>query len=115
MKRILLLGALALGVSPVFAVQAAQMCFENRRVTAVNIGYVNGSKGPDGGYAVYFRLDDNANRWWPLNGAYNLNDTGRGPALHQTLKVAMAGNFRIRAYDHYGTMCDDVDEIEIYR
>lgn len=115
MKRKVLLFVLALGLSPLFAAQAAQKCFEDRRVVAVNIGYVNGDRGPDGGYALYFQLDNNSNRWWAVNNGYNLNDAGVGPALHKMLMTAMAGGFKIRAYDHYYPYCDDVDQIEVYR
>ena len=115
MKRIMLLVVLALGMSPLFAAKAQQMCFQDRRVLAVNIGYVNAEMGPDGGNAVYFRLDNNANRWWPLNNVYNLNDGGKGEGLYKMLMTAMAGGFKIRAYDHYYPYCDDVDQIEIYR
>jgi hypothetical protein len=114
MKRILILFVLALGLSPLLSAQAQQMCFQDRRVVSVNIGYVVGDAGADGGYAVYFKLD-NTNRWWPLNNGYNLNDEGRGPGLHKMLMTAMAGGFRIRAYDHYYPYCDDVDQIEMYR
>lgn len=114
MKRILILFVLVLGMAPLFAVQAQQMCFADRRVLAVNIGYVNGDRGPDGGYAVYFRLDD-SNRWWSLNNGYNLNDEGRGPALYKMLMTAMAGGYKVTAIDHYYPYCDDVDQIDMHR
>jgi hypothetical protein len=114
MKRIVLLFVLALGLWPLFSAQAQQMCFQDRRVVAVNIGYVNGDMGPDGGDAVYFRLDTNPNRWYALNYSYNL-DWARGQALYKMLMTAMAGGYRIRAYDHDYPYCDDVDQIEIYR
>lgn len=115
MKRIVLLFVLAIGFSPLFAAHAGQMCFQDRRVTSVNIGWVEGNLGADGGYAVYFKVDNNANRWWSLHNYYNLNDEGRGPALYKMLMTAMAGGFKIRAYDHYWPYCDDVDQIEMYR
>jgi hypothetical protein len=113
MKRIVLLFVLALGFSPLFAAKAQQMCFQNQRVLSVKIGYVDMGLGPDGGYAVFFKLDNNV--WRQLNGGFNLNDAGRGPGLYKMLLTAMAGGYRIRAYDHYWPYCDDVDEIEIYR
>lgn len=113
MTRILILLVLALGLSPLPSAKAA--CFADRRVVAVNIGYVDGSRGPDGGYAVYFQLDDSPSRWWALNNGYNLNDEGRGPALHKTLLMAMASGYKIRAYDNYGYTCDDIDVIHMYR
>jgi hypothetical protein len=112
MKRILLLLVLAVGLTPLFSARA-DMCFQDRRVTSVKIGYVDTGLGPDGGYAVFFKLDNG--RQYSLHNYYNLNDVGRGPALHKTLVTAMAGGFRIRAYDHHWPYCDDVDEIEIYR
>ena len=113
MKRIMLLVVLALGMSPLFAAKAQQMCFEDRKVLSVKIGYVALPMGSDGGNAVYFKLDNNA--WRPLNNTYNLNDGGKGEGLYKMLMTAMAGGFKIRAYDHYYPYCDDVDEIEIYR
>jgi len=114
MKRIALLLVLALGSWPLFSAHAQRMCFEGFRVAAVNIGYVNGDMGPDGGDAVYFRLDNSVDYWYPLNKAYNL-DWPRGQALYKQLMTAMAGGYRIRAYDHYHPYCDDIDQIEIYR
>ncbi len=114
MKRIVLLVVLALGLSPLPSAKAQQMCFQDRRVAAVNIGYVNGDMGPDGGDAVYFRLVENPNRWYALNKSYNL-DWNHGEALYKMLMTAMAGGFRIRAYDHFYPYCDDIDQIEIYR
>ena len=57
----------------------------------------------------------NNGRDYSLHNYYNLNDVGRGPGLYKMLMTAMAGGFRIRAYDHHYPYCDDVDEIEIYR
>jgi hypothetical protein len=114
MKRIVLLFVLALGLWPLFSAQAQQMCFQDRRVVAVTIGQVELYMGADGGDAVYFRLDNNATRWYPLNKSFNL-DHNRGQALYKMLMTAMAGGYRIRAYDHYYPYCDDVDQIEIYR
>ena len=79
---------------------------------AVNAGYVDigRSAAPDGGDAVFFSLDDG--QGFPLNAAYNL-DWPRGQALHRMLVAAMAARWRVTGYDHYGTRCDDIDEIHI--
>ncbi len=113
MKRIVLLVVLALGLAPLFASQAQRMCFQDRRVKEVKIGYVDvWGKGPDGGDAVYFTLDNGA--LFPLNASYNL-DWARGQALYKLLMTAMAGQYKVRGYDHFGTSCDDIDELHIYR
>jgi hypothetical protein len=113
MKRLPILFVLALGLSPMLSANAQQMCFENRRVSSIKIGYVDTGLGPDGGYAVFFKLDNN--REYSLHNYYNLNDPGRGPALHKTLLTAFAGGFKVRAYDHHYPYCDDVDQIDMYR
>ena len=114
MKRILLLALFAFALSPL-AARAQQMCFQDVWVKRVNIGEVNGNMGRDGGHAVYFMLSNNTNRWWPLSIYFNLNDGGRGEARYKMLMTAMAGGFRVRGYDHAGAMCDDIDQLEVYR
>ena len=89
---------------------AGEKCFGSRKVVRVATGYVDGSKGPDSGDAVYFTLDNGA--VFPLNTSYNL-DHAKGQALHHVLMTAMAGRYYVAGFDHHGTMCDDIDEIWI--
>jgi hypothetical protein len=113
MKRIALLLVLALGSWPLFSAHAQRMCFAGFRVAAVNIGYVNGDMGPDGGDAVYFRLDNS----WTI-GTHSTRLQPRLAAragLVQAADDGDGGGYRIRAYDHYHPFCDDIDQIEIYR
>ncbi|MGO4551781.1 hypothetical protein AB4059_11840 [Lysobacter sp. 2RAF19] len=113
MKRILILFVVALAIWPVLSAQAQQMCFQDRRVAEVKIGYVDiWGLGPDGGDAIYFKID-NGNQY-SLNRSYNL-DWPRGQAMYKLLMTAMAGGYRVRAYDHNYPYCDDIDELHIYR
>jgi hypothetical protein len=104
--------AVALCLSPVTdALANSKQCFSEQKIVWISAGHVALSKGPDGGDAVYFKLENGAT--YPLAGTYNL-DWPRGQALHRTLLAALSGRFRISGYDHNGTMCDDIDEIYIH-
>jgi hypothetical protein len=113
MKSIFLAAVAAAAFLPCVA-SAGMLCFENRRVTAVNTGYVDAWFGADGGDAIYFTLDDG--KTFPMNYGFNL-DWPRGQALHRVLLMALAGGYRVTGYDHYGYggTCDDIDEIKIVR
>jgi hypothetical protein len=90
----------------------ADVCFSNQKVTSVGTGFVELTKGADGGDAVYFTLANGST--YPLNGSFNL-DWRRGEALHRVLMTALVGGHPITGHDHYGTKCDDIDEIWISR
>ncbi|MCC8362224.1 hypothetical protein LK996_03940 [Lysobacter sp. A6] len=110
MKTLIQIAALACALATPGLALAGMECFTDRKVTAVNIGYVDMPFGADGGDAVYFTLD-NGNTY-PLNTGFNL-DWPRGQALHRTLLAAMTQRFKVTGYDHYGYggTCDDIDEI----
>lgn len=110
-KCIALIAAMTV-VTP--AVSSAEGCFSDQKVVSVNSGYVDirAAKGADGGDAVYFTLENGAT--YPLAYTYNL-DWPRGQALHRVLMVALVGGHKISGWDHNGTKCDDIDEIQIKR
>lgn len=102
--------AATLLVPCLFVPATAQACFFDQKVVSVNTGRVELHLGPDGGDAVYFKLENGTT--YALNNAYNL-DHPRGQALHRVLLLAQAGGYPISGWDHFGGQCDDIDEIQI--
>jgi hypothetical protein len=95
------------------AIAGSARCFDHQGVVQINAGYVEiYGLGPDGGDAVYFKLENG--QTFPLAAQYNL-DWARGQALHKMLMTALTSGYKITGYDHSGTLCDDIDEIAIHR
>ncbi|WP_144436659.1 hypothetical protein [Lysobacter antibioticus] len=87
-------------------------CFDNVSVVRVMLGQVasNGRQG-DSGQAVYIELSDGM--IIPFDRAYNL-DSDKGRMMASAVLMALTTGARVRGYDHYGTRCDDVQEIQVY-
>ena len=94
--------------SPALALE----CFTNRRIVAVNTGWVaaEGRIGPDGGDAVVISLDNG--RLYPMNQYYNL-DHPRGQALHRVALMALVQRLTVTGHDHFGYNCEAIDEISV--
>jgi hypothetical protein len=92
------------------AVAGSATCIDGARVKELRMGNEMGSMGSDNGHAVYVLFDNH--RTIPLNNTFN-NDDRRGHALVKILLTALITGYPVRTYDHFGSSCDDFDEIWI--
>ena len=116
MKKAGWLNVMALVAVLFSGVAYADQCLFNATVVGVGVGYRDdGVPGcPDMGNCIYFRYKrDNSSsiHTMPINGGYNLNDADIGLGFLSQLKTAVLTGAKIDAWDHWGTRCDDVDEI----
>lgn len=90
-------------------------CITGATVVGVGVGYKDNLMGcPDSANCIYIKYKNPGStsvRTIGINAYYNLNDDDRGIAFVSLLKTAMLTGTPITAWDHNGTMCDDIDEI----
>lgn len=91
------------------AAASAATCIDGGRVIELRMGNEQGTMGSDDGHAVYVVFDTKV---IPLNNGYNNNDP-QGQALVKILLTALITGYPVRAYDHLGAPCDDLDEVWI--
>ncbi|MGY3864039.1 hypothetical protein ACW5WN_21010 [Aeromonas lacus] len=100
-----------------FGTANATQCIRDGIVTKVLVGYKEGQVGcPDNGNCIYFEYktaSDPTIRGIAINSGYNLNDANIGLGHLTLLKTALLTGANIDAYDHWGTRCDDIDEIAL--
>ncbi|MFM5182132.1 hypothetical protein ACEUAY_21545 [Aeromonas veronii] len=100
-----------------FSTANATQCVHDGTVTKVLVGYKEGVVGcPDVGACIYFEYKtatDPTIRGLAINAGYNLNDANIGLGHLTLLKTALLTGAKIDAYDHWGTRCDDIDEIAL--
>lgn len=111
-KRLPLFSAAVLATLFASTAHANDVCASNVIIKKVMAGYVDAHKGPDAGnsVAVAYQLPSGQMQELMLNVSYNLNDTP-GPSLLSMLMTAQATGQRVTLKDHFGTRCDDFDEI----
>lgn len=94
---------------------SATQCIRDGTVTRLYVGYKEGPVGcPDVGACIYFNYKtdtDSTERGIAINSGYNLNDANIGLGHLTLLKTALLTGAKIDAYDHWGTRCDDIDEV----
>ncbi|WP_447770011.1 hypothetical protein [Aeromonas veronii] len=97
-------------------------CFDNVRLSYVNIGYTDGSiASADEGNAIYIGYYENNNtrlRESKVDYRLNFNDGPKGFAMYQSLITALALGLKVTAWDHDLTpggtgTCADFDEIRL--
>ncbi len=97
---------------------AADLCASDKYVSTIEAGDISGLQhGHDGGNAVNVRFvheDGRHYRTLPLNRNRNANDDN-GKAMLSLLKTAMVMRLKVSVWDHYGTRCDDFDQVRINR
>ncbi|WP_346208961.1 hypothetical protein [Aeromonas salmonicida] len=98
---------------PSFYSHAEKTCFSEGVITNLYIGYIDGGQagGPDSGNAIMIDYNRGGSLGTiPVNHRYNLN-SDKGPAFFSMLKSALLTGQKVTVKDHYGSNCDDFDEI----
>lgn len=110
---ICLSAATALTAAPASA--ASNVCVDRGTIKEVYAGYVDTVKGADSGNAVkvVYQNRSGGTGFITLNTSYNLNDTP-GPSLLSLLMLAQTTGQQVTLKDHFGTICDDFDEVVLH-